>query len=190
MIGPKGKKIEDLSGKTFSNWTVLELDVEKTKKDFKHSWWICQCGCKDATIRSITMNNLKRGKSKSCGCSYISIPIEKMIGMKFGKLTVLKINEEMSSRKGKILYCHCDCGNDINVISVYLRNGKVNSCGCLTSKGEAKIASILNSINIKYEKQYSFPDLINPDTGAFLRFDFAIFPKNSLVPILIEYQGI
>jgi len=39
-------------------------------------------------------------------------------------------------------------------------------------------------MNIKYEQEYSFPDLIG--TNKVLRFDFAIF-ENDTLKCLIEY---
>ena len=131
MIDPSGSKREDLTGKQFGKWTVIELDWEKTEFDSQHSWWKCQYSCENHTIKSVTMNNLKRGKSQSCGCQTTSIPIENMIGKKFGKLTVLEINTEKRSQRGKILKCKCECGNYTDVVSVDLRNGHTKSCGCL-----------------------------------------------------------
>ena len=84
IVGPKGSTIEDLTGKQFGHWKVLSLDINKTENDYHHSWWICQCDCDKQTIRSITMNNLKRGKTQSCGCDLIRA--EDIIGEKFGKL--------------------------------------------------------------------------------------------------------
>lgn len=64
---------EDLTGKIFSNITVLELDIEKSKEyreqHGKNSkiFWKCQCSC--GTIFSPTGNDLKSGKTTSCGCN-------------------------------------------------------------------------------------------------------------------------
>ena len=51
---------------------------------------------------------------------------------------------------------------------------------------ELKIQNILNELNIKYQKQYSFTNLTGEKDK--LRFDFAIF-KNDELYALIEYQG-
>jgi len=51
-------------------------------------------------------------------------------GMKFGKLTVLRL-----SMKGAAItkwLCRCDCGNELSVHSSNLRYGKTKSCGCST----------------------------------------------------------
>lgn len=53
-----------------------------------------------------------------------------LTGQRFGRLTV--IERSFSKPKGKTWFkCRCDCGNVVNVWSVYLRNGTTKSCGCL-----------------------------------------------------------
>lgn len=186
MIDPSGSKREDLTGKQFGKWTVIELDWEKTEFDSQHSWWKCQCSCENHTIKSVTMNNLKRGKSQSCGCQTTSIPIENMIGKKFGKLTPYAIDASIHSRRGIYLKCRCDCGNEISCCSVDLRSG-TSSCGCINSRGELKIRKILDAMGIKYTQQATFNNLIFPETKALLRFDFYL--ENEGNKIAIEYQG-
>ncbi|MBU3186544.1 hypothetical protein [Clostridium estertheticum] len=55
---------EDLSGKYFGRWKVLE----ETEKQGEHRAWICECQCSNKTVRSVLGINLKSGKTKSCGC--------------------------------------------------------------------------------------------------------------------------
>lgn len=52
-----------------------------------------------------------------------------MVGMRFGKLTVLK---EAYTRKSKHYWlCRCDCGNEKIVEEYHLKSGRTKSCGCL-----------------------------------------------------------
>lgn len=55
------KKI-DLTGAVFTRLTVIKQDINKKDAVF----WICECYC--GNTKSIIGNNLRRGKSKSCGC--------------------------------------------------------------------------------------------------------------------------
>lgn len=55
------------------------------------------------------------------------------------------------------------------------------------SKGEQKIAEILTKNNIKYQREYSFSDLVGLKNTP-LRFDFAIFQKDKLY-VLLDYDG-
>lgn len=54
---------------------------------------------------------------------------------KFGKLTAI---EELPERKqNRVVWrCKCECGKEINVISVYLTTGQTKSCGCLKKEQE------------------------------------------------------
>ena len=53
---------EDLTGRVYGYWTVLEFaGREKGKK-----MWKCVCKC--GTIRNVIEGSLIYNKSKSCGC--------------------------------------------------------------------------------------------------------------------------
>lgn len=56
-----------------------------------------------------------------------------MIGLKFGKLTVIEECKERT-KNGNIVYkCKCDCGNYVDVIGANLRRMNTRSCGCIHS---------------------------------------------------------
>ena len=57
---------------------------------------------------------------------------------------------------------------------------------CKNSKGEKLVARVLDYLNISYQREVSFPDLLG-DINQ-LRFDFAVFKNNKLF-CLIEYDG-
>lgn len=53
-----------------------------------------------------------------------------LVGQKFTRLLVIEKTDKR--QHGKIVYkCLCDCGNIIEVASIYLRSGNTKSCGCL-----------------------------------------------------------
>lgn len=79
---------------------------------------------------------------------------------------------------------HLECGNVFNVTRANFRKGR--RCPyCIKYKGEEKIKEILNKMDINFIQQYSFEGCKYKNT---LKFDFAVFTKNST--ILIEYNGI
>jgi hypothetical protein len=57
-----------------------------------------------------------------------------------------------------------------------------------SSRGEIKICDILDEAGLKYQEEYSFPDLV-ASSGRPLRFDFAVFDDNNDLDFLIEFQG-
>lgn len=64
---------QDLTGKTFGEWTVLKRD--ETNIDKHHTKYICQCSC--GNIKSVYGTNLGR-ISNSCGCNKRSIGEQKI----------------------------------------------------------------------------------------------------------------
>jgi len=58
-----------------------------------------------------------------------------------------------------------------------------------SSRGEIKIAEILEMNGLNFQEEYSFPDLVTK-SGRPLRFDFAVFDDDGELEFLIEFQGI
>lgn len=56
------KKCQNLVGKKFGRWLVLERATNR----YGNSYWKCECEC--GTIREVSGTYLTTGKSKSCGC--------------------------------------------------------------------------------------------------------------------------
>ncbi len=55
-------RLLDLTGKVFGGWTVLR----KAPRSGNHTMWLCSCSC--GVERNINSQNLRTGKSTSCGC--------------------------------------------------------------------------------------------------------------------------
>lgn len=88
--------------------------------------WYCQCDCGNTILARGT--DLRRGKTKTCGCSSIKAE-QSLIGQRFGALEVIEFTRRNDSNK--LMYrCKCDCGNEIEVIGQHLKNGNTKSCGC------------------------------------------------------------
>ena len=177
----------DLVGQTFNKLTV----IKKVKKPGRsEAYWECKCSCGGTTIT--TTYALRSGSTQSCGCLRLERLREScgsnITGQRFGHLVALEIDEEykkinnINSRK---LYwkCQCDCGAIVSVEGTHLRRGETQSCGCVVSRGEEKIAKILSANNIPFEKQKSFDSCVS-NNGVKLRFDFYI--NNSF---LLEFDG-
>ena len=54
-----------------------------------------------------------------------------LTGKRFGKLTVISLNEERDKYNTALWKCQCDCGNQKTVRSANLLKGYTTSCGCL-----------------------------------------------------------
>ena len=175
-------KLIDLTNKKFNEWTVLYY--------VGNSKWHCRCSCgKEKDVNTVS---LRKGTSKSCGCQKIIKSRENNgkfineVGNKYGLLTVLEKDEELSNKKHRAYWlCRCDCGNLKTVSSKCLREGKTQSCGCNSiSRGEYKINQILTELQFNFLREYAVK--IN---NIRYRFDFALFDNNQNFICFIEYDG-
>lgn len=179
----------DETGNRYGRLTVLEIDNTPRNTISRHIYWKCQCDC--GNIITVDAGSLRQNKVYSCGCAVRDTAQKattQEIGNRYGRLVVIAQHQFEDNYKTGWWKCKCDCGNEVIVKGTYLRNGDTKSCGCLSSQGEANIASLLQQYNIPYKKQYSFNNLVS-NKGGFLYFDFALFDEKGL-KCLIEYQGI
>lgn len=64
-------KLADLTGQRFGNLVVLKLS--KFDKN-RQAVWLCRCDCGNTT--EVLGGNLRRGKSKSCGCMRLASTVK------------------------------------------------------------------------------------------------------------------
>lgn len=185
--------IKNEVGNTYGYLTVLQR-AENNKEG--RAQWLCQCQCGNQVV--VLGKHLRSGNTKSCGCYQKQRAIESnqnrggdLTGKRFGKLIVLKEDGYVIGSNGKrrrLWLCQCDCGNQCHVQHQYLNFGDTSSCGCINSKGNMTIHRLLTLKGIKFDTEYTFPDLFG-DGGRQLRFDFAILNDDNSLNSLIEYQG-
>ena len=142
----------DLVGQTFGRLTVLARAPTKNKK----TYWHCVCSCENKTELDVEAYNLKSGHTKSCGCLHGDEGLRRLndlTGQKFGRLTVLRRDEDYVSPKGKHhvkWVCQCDCEKH-SIISVSvnsLRNGHTTSCGCFLEESRSEVHKKYNDYKI------------------------------------------
>ncbi|MBZ9622957.1 hypothetical protein G9F71_008825 [Clostridium sp. FP2] len=143
-------KHSDMIGQVFNRLTVISYyGVDKGRRIL----WLCRCSCDNDKDIIVNGTSLRNGHTQSCGClkkeagSARSIDIT---GQKFGRLTVISHNGSNEDRRSLWL-CKCDCGEEVTVTGKELRNGSVQSCGCLSRE--------ISSKNGKLNKKYSTYDL-------------------------------
>lgn len=60
---------EDLTGKTFGRWLVIEQAEDYINlQGIHYAQWLCECSCENHTRKIIQQGHLRHGKSLSCGC--------------------------------------------------------------------------------------------------------------------------
>ena len=166
------------------------LMVERTEK-MPNGRWKAKFVCPyDGNIFETLISCVTSGDTQSCGCAQKRNAIKQghnnfvdLSRKRFGRLIAIKTVGKKEN--GNFLwYCECDCGGNKIVSNSDLRLGRVASCGCLNSKGEAKIKQILEELKIYKKKEYSFNDCVS-ENNIPLRYDFYLPDYN----ILIEYDG-
>lgn len=177
---------ENLINQVFNYFTVIDGPIKKNKKIY----WQCKCQC--GTEKIIRSDELKSGRTKSCGCYKKSVMIEHNISrqtldltnQRFGKL-IAKEKTDKRNNDGRVIWkCLCDCGCWCEANTHDLQQGKICSCGCLRSKGEMVIKNLLSSANLFFEQQKTFEDCKFLDSGYNAKFDFYVNNQ-----YLIEYDG-
>lgn len=168
----------------------IEL-VERTKRVGSSYYAKFRCP-NDGNVFETTISSVVQGKTKSCGCRWEetkrnakNLGSEDLVGKKFGHLTVLEKTDKRNNSGCIVWKCKCDCINE-NIAYVdtkSLKNGHTQSCGCRKSKGETKIASVLDSLQISFIQQFVFEGCKDKIP---LRFDFYLPDYNAC----IEYDGI
>lgn len=124
-------------GMTFGSWKVIDYDTQKCQET-KNTYYVCQCSC--GQIKSVYGMSLKNGKSTQCkSCSLTKYPDQNMIGMRFGNLTIIKL--EKREKGNSYWLCKCDCGNNKIVLGRSLFHGNTRSCGCLQKETASEIFS-------------------------------------------------
>lgn len=110
----------NLVGKRFGQLVVLEK-AESNK--YNQTQYLCRCDCGRETVKLGSL--LVSGKTTSCGR-------KNLIGMRFGKWSVLEEAEPIISngKKGRAYLCKCDCGTTKILQAKSLTGGQSLSCGC------------------------------------------------------------
>lgn len=172
----QSKPRQDLTGQKFNNLIPIEY--------IKGGKWRCICDCGNTTI--VDTRNLKSGHTKSCGCKIKET--KNVIDMTNFENENIKVLERAGSDEQQIALWKCECkkcGNIFIARGSHIRDGSIQSCGCVHSKGEQEITKLFIEHNIEFATQYTFPDLIDIRP---LRFDFAVF-NNGKLNYLVEYNG-
>jgi hypothetical protein len=171
----KMSRFIDLTGQTFGRLTVIERAPSNGSRDAR---WKCLCTC--GTEKTICSLSLRNGDTKSCGC----IRTEKrkdLSGLRFGHLTVLRLDKDKDSNKNWL--CKCDCGKEKVIREGSLVSGATKSCGSCEFRrkagrpklGDEQIQETVNFIRNFIEENKWAPSLKEIGKGICISFGAASF---------------
>ena len=125
------RNVIDMVGFVSGRLTVIARAQGKRKG----AYWECLCECGKRVI--VYGRQLREHSSKSCGCyqrdrmaAMGTAQADDLTGMRFGKLIAVSSVPYFRHRK-RGWVCKCDCGNTHTVATQLLKDGRVQSCGCL-----------------------------------------------------------
>tara|TARA_R110000751_G_scaffold46368_1_gene104387 strand:+ start:4330 stop:5040 length:711 start_codon:yes stop_codon:yes gene_type:complete len=125
------KKI-NLVGHRYGRLTVVSEDPKRISNKI---CWRCLCDCENTAI--VIGNDLRTGKTRSCGCldqETINSKKKDLSGKKFGRLTV--IDQAKIDKKGRWWNCLCLCSKKCIIKGLALKTGNTKSCGCLATESK------------------------------------------------------
>ena len=171
---PQMNLTENIIGKKYNHLTVLEKSEKRIGGKIGYK---CQCDCEKKTILYVSKTDLENNHTTSCGCARRKYKIGDIIS---NKQIIGYIGSK--NNNGNYYYnVECLlCGREYEALGRTLE--KTVGCGCQKSIGEFNIIQILQQNNIKYYKEYCFPN-------SLLRFDFALLDKDNNIYRLIEFDG-
>jgi hypothetical protein len=155
-------RLQNLIGKKFGKLTVIDRTSDKIFSNGERitSWKVqCECG----KITDIYGVYLRLGKRISCGCTKPDRLNLKMIGRKFGRLTIKSRAKDKNNKS--YWKCLCVCGNESIVLGVSLLKGATKSCGCLFKE------RILETGLAEKHKAYSLIKIHSKRGSRVLSFD-------------------
>lgn len=181
----------------YGTWKILMpyvIDPNCTAEKYKGKplFSLCLCTCCNKTIKYIRNSDLKKYAKSKCRACTIKEQNEKKrtikVGDVFGHLTVIGDGGADGRRHYSI--CQCDCKNQtvLKVQDNRLKTGNTKSCGCISSRGEDIIRTLLDQHNILYDYDKMFMPLFR-ETGRRLRFDFVIYNNNGDIERFVEFDG-
>lgn len=108
----------------------------KKERRIRSAWW-CLCDCGERV--SVSMDGLKSGLTRSCGClrrqavHRINARRTVPVGERFGAL-VVEGAAPSEATGGARWSCRCDCGRVVVVRAVNVRRRADRPCGCAWRK--------------------------------------------------------
>lgn len=124
---------ENIIGKRFGKLKVISDKTNLYDSEYvtgQHTY-LCVCDCGKTVMKTDSYLRKKSGVIPSCGCvkqETLNPRIKNVVGMKYGRLTVLDDIPFSGVRK---LKCICDCGNVKYIAKRDVLSGHTKSCGCL-----------------------------------------------------------
>lgn len=135
-------------GDKYDHWEVLDIIKQAGRKLAA----VVKCDCGKTEPRTIQVQGLLNGFSKSCGCHNLETRRNRLEpGFRHGQLEVVRWLRQSSRQNGRpsdsVYLCRCDCGGAVEVLQRHLNPGPdskqagTTSCGCVASEKASRLGA-------------------------------------------------
>lgn len=147
-------------GLKINSFEVLDVWMDGIGKASRRNIKMVKVKCLCGNVRSKPWAEIKRGRTKTCGCGTgnvvvrkpSGIPAKMEAGQKYWYFTVIRVfkkkvsSKKVSERTRSFCEVSCVCGNKRVHVANAIYNGKIKSCGCAMS--ELRDDTISNRVNV------------------------------------------
>jgi len=162
-------RYKDITGNRYGMLTVVERVKAPVNLKRKSVYYSCKCDCGNMFVTE--KSRIVGGVVKSCGCYKSKKTHETLFkdltGKRFGRLTVLELEEIINGKpKWK---CRCDCGNEVIIDGSRMKSGTTKSCGCLAKeiKSERSVTHGKSKTNLYRIYNHMKGRCYNPTDSAY-----------------------
>ena len=117
------RRYQDRVGEKYNRLTIIEYLRKEGKYRYR-----CDCG----TVGVTKCGYILYGSTKSCGClnnEKRKKKVTDIAGRTFGKLTTISPGNRANRNGSRYWLCHCECGQDREILKRNLLSGLSESCG-------------------------------------------------------------
>lgn len=117
-------------GEKYNSLTILSLSRKVPRNGpakIRNYKIVCDVRCDCGKTKTLEVQDVVRGKRKTCGCSRVI----DYCGKVFGRLTVIGPSYRVEKSRARKVPVKCTCGRFFGVLTNSLVQGNSKSCGCL-----------------------------------------------------------
>lgn len=173
----KQAKIPDFLSHQEKGKLQFVAPLYRTDKKVNGLYFLAVCDCGNwEIVEGLKYRNEEQITCVPCALRNITT-MKDISGEIYGQLQAIAPLSKRGSDGSVYWKCRCvDCGHEQEVIKNNLRKNKGHLCAVCgeKSKGEYKVAKMLQELNMPFEKEKIFSDCIFEDSNGCARFDFYV----------------
>ena len=169
---------EDLAGRRFGSWTVLEQDEDLIYGNKHKAAWRCKCDC--GNIQKVGDQALKQGRSTSCGCNQRKAV--RKTGLQNKKYNKYDLSGEYGigyTSKGEHFYFDLEDYDKIKEYCWHIKSdGYVATNSLIKNTGRKRFTILMSKLIVGLDTNELFVDHINHNRFDNRKINLRIVTKS------------